>query len=1053
MLMGTFFGRYSSLAASEVWLRWGLFRAMLILLSGIGVGNITFLTAQEFRGIEFNRDVRPILAENCFFCHGPDGNKREADLRLDTPEDLFGTADSLGPVVPGRPNESELIRRILSTDEDDLMPPPESHKSLTPQQIATLQAWVAEGANYQGHWAFLPIEPNQAIATPSDLALAVDRLIGDQLSRQRLTFAPEADPVTRVRRLHFDLLGLPPDPVTVAAFQADPSPEAWSALVERLLASPHFGERLAIWWLDLVRYADTVGYHGDQQVSVSPFRDYVIKSFNGNKPFDQFTIEQLAGDLLPDSTRETLIASGYNRLGMMSAEGGVQDKEYLAKYMAERVRNVSGTWMGVTLGCAECHDHKFDPLSARDFYRMAAFFADIKERGLYEGANSDGNWGPSIKVPTTEQENELRQLEQELAELQKILDRPTQELEAAQRLWEATQAKWTIISPATMHTHHGTTLSQREDLAILASGPATQTDIYELIFDTVPQGVTALRLEVLPDETLPRHGTGRANNGNFVLTEIRVQEQSQTDQRTQLPLQNPLASFEQAGASGGNPYGKWTVAAAIDDDQKGAQWGWAIMEQVGREHQAVFEFVSPLNLSPSSRLVVRLEQNHGNGNHTLGCFRLAVTTDLGPFTASVLAEHVAGILGTPLETRTPDQVRELATYYRSIAPELAETRLQFQERTKAKEQLVKSITTTLVTESVTPRVVRILSRGNWMDESGEIVSAGFPEVLAEASLNQASLTRLDLARWLVSRQNPLTSRVIVNRIWKLYFGAGLSSKLDDLGTQGDWPSHPELLDLLAADFRTHWDFKRLIRGIVLSRAYRQSSQLTNASELGERDPYNRSLARQGRFRLDAELVRDNALAVSGLLTPRIGGPSVFPYQPPGYWSYLNFPTREWQNSTGESLYRRGLYTHWQRQYLHPALLAFDASGREECTMDRPRSNTPLQSLVLLNDPCYVEASRAFAEKVMRQGGRTAAERVKYAFFAALSREPTEQELKVVLGLLEKHTQEFAADGDAVTAFLRIGAHPVPVDLPAAELAAWTNVARTIFNLHEFVTRH
>ncbi len=479
--------------------------------------------------VTFNRDIRPLLSDNCFFCHGPDQNKREADLRLDTREGLYGEADSPGTVVPGKPAESELLRRVRSTDEDEVMPPPDSHKSLSPEQIELLETWIRQGAPYEGHWAFEPLSAEQPSSESIPAASqTIDRFVKAELQRQGLTGSPTADRTTLLRRLSFDLTGLPPSPEEAASFLADQSPQAYERLVDRLLASPHFGERLAIWWLDLVRYADTVGYHGDQDVSVSPFRDYVIESFNSNKPFDQFTLEQLAGDLFPNPTREQLIASGYNRLGMMSAEGGVQDKEYLAKYIAERVRNASGTWLGITLGCAECHDHKFDPFSTRDFYRFEAFFADIKERGLYAGANSDGNWGPFIKVPTEQQSAELAEFDRQLSEVKLLLDTSTPELESAQHQWEAAQVTWQTLRPRSLDSLQGVTLTLREDGSILASGTNPPTDTYTLSFNDIPAGVTAIRLEVLPDDSLPRKGPGRAGNGNFVLSEFRAELASGT---------------------------------------------------------------------------------------------------------------------------------------------------------------------------------------------------------------------------------------------------------------------------------------------------------------------------------------------------------------------------------------------------------------------------------------------------------------------------------------------------------------------------------------------
>lgn len=1007
--------------------------------------------------IEFNRDIRPLLSDNCFFCHGPDKNTREADLRLDTLEGLQGTDGGPGAIVPGKPDVSELLRRITASDPDLQMPPAKSGKTLTARDIALLKRWIEQGGEFEGHWAFLPIRNPVEATRQSSPSTVVDELIGQTLQEQGLQPAPEADRITLIRRLSFDLIGLPPTEQEVELFLADRSPDAYEKLVDRLLASPHFGERLAIWWLDLVRYADTVGYHGDQQVSVSPFRDYVIDSFNANKPFDQFTIEQLAGDLFPEPTREHLIASGYNRLGMMSAEGGVQPKEYLAKYIAERVRNASGTWLGITLGCAECHDHKFDPLTTRDFYSFAAFFADIKERGLYSGANRDGNWGPFIKVPSAQQAAELDALDAQLAAVKTELNTPTPALTAAQAIWEQQQVPWTPLSPESFSSREGATLKTRDDGAILASGKNPATDSYSLSFASLPANVTALRLEVLPDDSLPRKGPGRAGNGNFVLSELSVRIKDAAGTETVVPLQNASATYEQTGAAGNNPYGKWAVAAAIDGDEKGATWGWAIMEQVGKPQVAIFETTSDLVLSEGATLTIEMQQNLDNPGHNIGCFRWSVTTAERPILATdAPPPELAAILKLPVSERTETQQSELAAYYRTVAPLLEPLRTRLTQLEQQRNTLDEAITSTLITEAVEPRTVRILPRGNWMDDSGEVLSPAFPEILAPAAQESTSaasrLTRLDLAQWIVSPENPLTPRVVVNRLWKLYFGAGLSRSLDDLGAQGAWPSHPELLDFLADDLRTHgWDLKRTIKGLVMTRVYRQSS-LADAA-LREVDPYNVWLARQSRYRLEAELVRDNALAVSGLLVKSIGGKSVFPYQPPGYWAYLNFPTREWQNSSGEDLYRRGLYTHWQRQYLHPSLLAFDAPSREECAADRPRSNTPLQSLVLLNDPSYVEAARAFAEVLLREGGATPQERLQFAFRRALSRPATSEELQVLETLLFAHYSQYESDPAAAAAVLKVGAKPVPNDISAAELAAWTSVTRTLLNLHETITRN
>ena len=1005
--------------------------------------------------VEFNRDIRPILSDNCFFCHGPDKNKRQADLRLDTEAGLLGTAGGAGPVIPGQPDDSPLLQRILTSDPETHMPPPATGKVLTDQQIQLLRRWIQQGGRYEGHWAFLPLAAEAAGGTdhsPAAVAAKIDHYIDVSLQSAGMQAVQPADRITLIRRLSFDLLGLPPTPEETAAFVADQSPDAVQKLVDRLLESQHFGERMAVWWLDLVRYADSVGYHGDQEVSVSPFRQYVIQSFNANKPFDQFTVEQLAGDLLPEATLEQKIASGYNRLGMMSAEGGVQDREYLAKYIAERVRNASGTWLGITLGCAECHDHKFDPFTTKDFYRFEAFFADIRERGLYSGANSDGNWGPFVKVPTAEQSAQLDALSVRIAELQQVLNTPTPELAAAQLAWEQTQQPWTPLTPDSMQALSGTQLKTRADGAILATGPNPATETYTLQFSKLPAGVTALRIEVLPDDSLPQKGPGRAGNGNFVLSELTAKVRTAAGEQS-VPLQNATATYEQTGAAGANPYGRWAVAAAIDADARGRTWGWAVMEQVGRSQTAVFETATDLTLPEGAVLSLVLDQNLDNPGHNIGCFRVFASTAPRPLKASdAIPAEIAVLVAIPSAERSEQQTKTLAAWYRSTAPQLQAEREQLAAAEKERAGIESALPSTLITESVAPRMVRILPRGNWMDESGEVVTPALPAVFAREPAADRRLTRLDLAKWIVAADNPLTARTTVNRLWKVLFGAGLSRRLDDLGAQGEWPSHPQLLDYLAAEFQAGgWNLKQLIRSIVLTRAYQRSSR--GDAGLREADPGNRWLARQGRFRLDAEFVRDNALEISGLLVKSVGGRSVRPYQPAGYWAYLNFPTREWQNGSGQELYRRGLYTHWQRQYLHPSLLAFDAPSREECTADRNRSNTPLQSLVLLNDPTYVEAARAFAERILREGGSTDEARISFAFRRAVSRDAETDEVAVLQQLLQKHLTDYAAEPASVEAILKTGALPVSEQTDRTRLAAWTSVARVILNLHEVMTRN
>lgn len=1003
--------------------------------------------------VEFNRDIRPILADNCFHCHGPDNKTRQADLRLDTAEGLH----SDGILMTGRPEESGIYQRITSMDDSKKMPPAASHKQLTAEQISLVRRWIEQGGEFESHWAFLPLRRSRVESLPDEqVSQEIDYWIDRQLQKQGLSPSPPADRVTLLRRLHFDLIGLPPTPAEIAGFVNDSSADAYLAQVDRLLASPHFGERMAMWWLDLVRYADTVGYHGDQEMSVWPFRDYVIASFNANKPFDQFTKEQLAGDLLPNANRQQQIASGYNRLGMMSAEGGVQPKEYLSKYIAERVRNVSGTWLGVTMGCCECHDHKFDPFLTREFYQLEAFFADINERGLYAGADRDGAWGPQIKVPTLQQEAQLAELEAAIASAEVKYATGSPELTAAQIQWESSlNQRWMVLKPRAAQANNGTTLTINDDGTITASGETPDTDSYILQFDSVPNNVTGFRLEVLPDDSLPSKGPGRAGNGNFVLSEFVAEFDA--EQLQPIKLTSAAATYEQTGAAGGNPYGKWAVAAAIDQDSKGAKWGWAVMEQVGRRHFAVFQVAAQQNQTVVAQsLKITLHQNLDNPKHTIGRFRLWICSEpLANANEAIVPSEIDALLSVPDARRTAEQKSKLQEYYRSVAPLLQPVREELAKLKKAKADLESQIPTTLVTRTVEPRTIRVLPRGNWMDDSGEVVSPAFPAAVAVASYQLPSdrrLNRRDLAEWVVARDNPLTSRVVMNRLWKLYFGAGLARKLDDLGAQGEAPSHPELLDYLAFQLvESGWDLKKSIRNIVCSQAYQRSS-LADA-DVFQRDPHNRWLARQGRFRLDAEVVRDNALAVSGLLVSSVGGKSVKPYQPRGYWAYLNFPQREWANGSGDELYRRGLYTHWQRQYLHPSLMAFDAPNREECTAERARSNTPLQSLALLNDPTYVEAARAFAVRVLVEGGASDSQRLDYTFTQALSRSPRPPEVELLMELLQRARAEYVARPEEAQQLMTVGALPKPEQASAEDIAAWTAVTRVVLNLHESMTRN
>ena len=952
-------------------------------------------------------------------------------------------------IVPGKPDDSELIRRILSEDPDEVMPPSTHRKRLSEEQKQLFIRWVQQGAEWSDQWAWSTPQRHDPpdVTAVGSVSNWIDAFILARLEAEGISSSEPADRRTLIRRLSFDLLGLPPTVEQVEAFLSDERDDAWSRLVDSFLQSPRFGERMTVYWLDLVRYADTVGYHGDQNVSVSPYRDYVIQAFNSNMPFDQFTREQLGGDLLPDPTQQQLVASGYNKLGMMSAEGGVQPKEYLAKYAADRVRTAGSVWLGATIGCAECHDHKFDPFTTKDFYRFAAFFADIKERGLYSG----NQFGPSVSVADTELPELLDPVQIEIAALEQKLATPTTELAVAQQQWEeqllAERIAWHPLEIATASAEHGTLLEQQDDGSILATGTVSDVNTYAISAKAVPVGLTGLRLQTLPHDSMPKKGSGRADDGNFVLTELVLLADGEP-----VKLQNAQADFEQTVSTEKNPWKAWNAASTIDGDEKGHTWGWAIKPQVNQPHDLMVETKSVVS---AKSLTVRLEQKHESPRFSIGRFRLWYTTDDQPLQLDDflrLPSEIRDILLVDRSARSSDQQTALQTYYRSVAPELDPIRDSLAKLKKREKELIERHTrTSLITVSVEPREMRVLPRGNWMDMSGEIVMPGVPGFLPQLDV-EGRAGRLDLANWLVSRDNPLTARVFVNRLWKLFYGTGISKVLDDVGAQGEPPVHPELLDTLAVEFMdSGWDVRHMIRLMVNSATYRQSSLMRD--DLAARDPYNRLLARQSRHRLDAEFVRDNALSVSGLLVHEVGGRSVKPYQPAGLYRHLNFPARKYQQDNDRNQYRRGLYTHWQRQFLHPAMKSFDAPAREECTAERPRSNTPLAALVLLNDPSYVEAARAFAERALQNGGDTDEERLDWITQRALSRGPRTEELDVLLPLLDAQRAFYAAHSDKAKALVATGLSPVADDLPVVETAAWTGVTRTIFNTHEFITRN
>ncbi len=1006
---------------------------------------------QELR---YDRDVRPILSDNCFRCHGPELKSRKAKLRLDVRE----VALEKKAFAPGLPDESEMIRRLITTNADDHMPPAVMHKTVTPAQIDLLRRWIAEGAKYETHWSYAPLA-RPALPEVSNASWpqgAVDRFILARLEESNIAPSPPADRRTLLRRLSLDLTGLPPTPKKVEQFVNDPSADAYAEQVERLLASPHFGERMAGPWLDGVRFADTVGYHGDQDQNVFPYRDYVIDSFNRNKPFDQFTIEQIAGDLLPNPTVEQRIATGFNRLNMVTREGGAQPKEYLAKYAADRVRTVSTAWLGSTMACCQCHDHKYDPFTAKDFYSLGAFFDDVKQWGVYmdygyspnpelAGWDNDHPFPPEILVTN---QFLLRREAQLQAELKQIVPDIAGKLSGDRKKnfndWKnhlrASLKKspdgWNIAAQPEVSmkdTNSTTQLAAQPDGTVIASGKPVKGDAYEVRFTPPPGWLAAIRLE-LPPVAANTNSSLRSRAGQ---AEIRLSAELQPKEGKPIRL-----AFGAADATTHLPF----YSNGHEILQMSS--AWKLSASAGTNLQsAVFLLDPPVFCRDGEALMLKLTSTD------LASFRIATTAlaAAAPLPSGASEDLRRAVHGIGSRAKTETLV---GAWIRSTTNDLADyRRLKTLEREIV--QCNHGLTPTLVTVAVTNRLVsRILPRGNWQDESGEIVQPAVPQFLPQPPRRGTNiLTRLDLARWLVSPENPLTPRAFVNRLWKQLFGNGLSNQPEELGTQGEFPTHPELMDWLAVEFRdSGWDVKHIVRLMVLSAAYQQDSRIR--PDLRDVDPNNRLLARQNPRRLDAEFVRDNALFISGLLDPELGGPSVYPYQPAGYYSNLQFPDRDYLASKDADQYRRGIYTHWQRTFLHPMLANFDAPARDECVVDRPLSSTPQQALTLLNDPSFVEAARAFAEKILTAPeAKDDAARVNLTMETALLRPAKKSEQESLLGFLAEQRSYYQANPDAAKKLLQVGQHPSNAGLNPSEDAAWTTLARVILNLHETITRY
>lgn len=1020
---------------------------------------LAFCTSARAK-VDFNRDIRPLMSDTCFKCHGFDAKSRKGGLRLDERESALkaGRSGKIA-IVPGKPNESEIIKRIFATDENDLMPPPEAHRTFTPEQKELFRRWVAEGAEFKNHWAFVPPERPTTPAVKNNAwpQNPIDSFVLERLEKSGLMPSPPADKVTVLRRVSFDLTGTPPTPEEVATFLADRAPNAYEKVVDRLLASPHYGERMALQWLDYARYADSHGFQTDSSRMMWPWRDWVIKAFNDNKPFDQFTVEQLAGDLLPNPSRAQIVATGFNRNHRINGEGGIIDEEWRIENIIDRVDTTGQTWTGLTLGCARCHDHKYDPISQKDFYQLFAFFNNVTETGVIRGPSnrSGGNPDPNLEVPSPEQEAELAKREATVKTLEARVSEAAKELPPLVAVWEpefqkkiATESPvWQPLAPTKVVSEGGATLTKQGDGSYLASGVNPALDVYTIEAPLAAGEFGGVLLEAFPDASMPLQSLGRYPNGNFVLSKVEAEIRTPgAGKPTEIKFTKAEASFSQKEYEIG-----YTIAP-----KQGK--GWAIAGNLDPNkvpRQAMFLAAAPVAVPADATLVVRLRQE-ALDRHNIGRFRLSATS-LGPAMVKLngggVPSNVKTILALAPEARTEKQKTELIAFYRAnFDNPVKKAEAELTAAKKSEDEYRDTIPTVMVMREMDkPRPTYVLLRGEY-DKNGEQVKAALPAAfgtLPEGAPNN----RLGLARWIIDPKNPLTTRVWVNRQWEKFFGTGLVKTSENFGSQGEVPSHPQLLDWLATEFTARkWDMKAMQKLIVMSATYRQSSRVSKL--LLERDPENRLLARGPRFRLPGELIRDNALAISGLLEDKIGGPSVRPYMPVGVWDETSVygDLRGYKADKGEGLYRRSLYTIWKRTAAPPTMLLFDSPTRESCRIRRSRTNTPLQALALLNEVTYVEAARTLAQNMLLQGGTTPEARLTYGFRRATGRAPDAGELKVLSAGLEKRLARFKAEPDSAKKLLAIGESKPNEKLDAAELAAYTMTANVLLNLDEVVTR-
>jgi mono/diheme cytochrome c family protein len=999
----------------------------------------------EAADVDYQTQIKPILAEHCCRCHGPE--EQNSELRLDTAALALRGGLGGAAVVPHKSRESLLLKAISGTGDVTRMPPEGDGEPLSAKQIELIKTWIDQGAKAPAdevarpatakkpantHWAFQPVQRVKppAVKDESWPKNEIDRFILARLEQEGISPSAEADRATLIRRLSFDLLGLPPSSEEVEQFANDTSPDAYERLVDRLLASPHFGERWGRHWLDLARYADSNGFTIDGPRQIWKYRDWVIGAMNRDLPFDQFTIQQIAGDMLEKPSIDQLVATGFHRNTLINQEGGTDKEQFRVESVVDRVNTTGAVFLGLTLGCAQCHTHKYDPISHKEYYQFYAFLNNADE--------------PSLPVPTPEQIKQRKKLQADLAKAEAALKQfdgqADQRLDALQKRLSAMplDVTWQPLDPeADPVSDGGATLEELDDKSLLAGGKIPTSDRYTVTLALPLQGAAAIRLEALTHDSLPKKGPGLAGNGNFVLTDIAVHRRTLAEPDTLHPVKLVAATADHSQP-------KFAVEDAIDGDPEKS--GWAINNAKGSmnvDRTAVFVFDKPLGAA-DIRLTVTLTHAHPS-HYNLGRFRISATS--APPEVLMLADDIREILATPADKRTKEQNEALAVELGRNEPQRIPLQAKVSEVRKRLEAHDKSVATTMIMrERAQPRETFVQIRGDFLRPGAKVE----PDVLAVLPPLPEEIekpTRLDLARWLVDPQNPLTPRVTVNRFWQKYFGTGLVETENDFGTQGTPPTHPELLDWLAREFVDRgWSMKAMHRLIVTSATYRQSSR--TRSDLESVDPRNKLLARQSRLRLEAETIRDAALAASGLLSRKIGGPSVFPPQPEGIYRFTQ-TDKKWQPSQGEDRYRRGMYTYFWRSSPHPFLMTFDAPGANVTCTRRVHSNTPLQALTLANDQGFVELAQGLAERLLGYDADNDSSRLQYAFECCLAREATKSELATLAGYLENQRQSFTADPSAAKS---VAPTKRPAEIGDAEAAAWTSVARVLLNLDEFITR-